>query len=311
MLNIPSWTLETIGTASTQLIPYVQDGEFNFISAPAAAVMNDTLIYADDNGYRYALASYIDVMPPPLAEEHVFSNIIPLHANQDARPEIAALTNFNGQNTLSLFTYYGVLMDHFPVFGNYEELRIYFSDNEPYLAVYDPAGKIDVYSVGADLEYSLPAPVNAGSFFIEQVEQDTAWIICDGSIYAVPSDSVYWGYSGKDAAYSNAQHGTQSRITVVSDKLIKNGLIYNYPNPAEGDRTKFRYFATGAETVTINIYQLNGIFVETLTDIATDQQWNEVIWDVSSVGSGVYIAKIDVSNGSTTETYFVKPAVLK
>ena len=312
MLNIPSWSLETTQSTSGQLIPYVQNGELNYISAPAAAVMNDTLIYAVAAGYRYATTAFFEGTPPPLAEEHVFSEIIPLHADRDAWPELAALTNFNGKNTLSLFSYNGVLMDYFPVFGNYQKLRIYYADAEPYLAVYDPAGKIDVYSVDANLEYSLPAPVNASSFFIEQVEQDTAWIICDGSIYAVPSDSVYWGYSGKDAAHSNAQRAFRPATTVISETLIKDGLIYNYPNPVEGDITRFRFFATGAISVRIHLYQLSGRYVETLsvTDVR-DQQWNEAIWDVTGLESGVYIAKIAVLGNGREETYFVKPAILK
>jgi len=42
-----------------------------------------------------------------------------------------------------------------------------------------------------------------------------------------------------------------------------------------------------------------------------DQQWNEIVWDVSDYESGVYIAKIDITDGTKTETYFVKPAILK
>ncbi len=88
-------------------------------------------------------------------------------------------------------------------------------------------------------------------------------------------------------------------------------MIYNYPNPIESERTKFRYFATGAQSATINIYQLSGAYVETLTRNAIDQQWNEITWDVSDYESGVYIAKIDITDGTKTETYFVKPAILK
>ncbi|MDD3966989.1 MAG: T9SS type A sorting domain-containing protein, partial [Candidatus Marinimicrobia bacterium] len=312
MLNIPSWSLETTQSTSGQLIPYVQNGELNYISAPAAAVMNDTLIYAVAAGYRYATTAFFEGTPPPLAEEHVFSEIIPLHADRDAWPELAALTNFNGKNTLSLFSYNGVLMDYFPVFGNYQKLRIYYADAEPYLAVYDPAGKIDVYSVDANLEYSLPAPVNASSFFIEQIERDTAWIICDGSIYSVRSDSVYWGYNGKDPLHSNEHHALQKSSTPVFEHLIRDALIYNYPNPAEGEATRFRFFATGAQQVSIQIFQLSGRYVTTLNaDDLYNNQWNEVLWDVSALQSGVYIAKIRISGEGRSETYLVKPAVLK
>ncbi|MDZ7797389.1 MAG: T9SS type A sorting domain-containing protein [Candidatus Marinimicrobia bacterium] len=122
---------------------------------------------------------------------------------------------------------------------------------------------------------------------------------------------MYWGYRGKDAQHSNAHRASQTATPVVSTTLIRDGLIYNYPNPVENGMTKFRYFATGAHSVTIDIYQLNGRHVETLTKMSANRQWNEIRWNVNDHDSGVYIAKIKVSDGSWTETYFVKPAILK
>ncbi|MCD6337252.1 MAG: T9SS type A sorting domain-containing protein, partial [Candidatus Marinimicrobia bacterium] len=270
-----------------------------------------TLIYAGDNGFSYDLGPTIDGVMPDYAAEHQFSEIIPLHMNNDGVFEILALTEFNGKTTLSAFTHTGSLLNNFPIFENYQKLRVYYLDGAPRILAYDPAGRFDVYSANGDLQYSLSAPVNASTLFMEQVSADTARLVANGSIYSVRSDSVYWGYQGKDAAYTNAQFAAQTSTPVISDKLIRNGLIYNYPNPIENDRTKFRYFATGAQSVTINIYQLSGAFVETLSQNSIDRQWNEITWDVSDYESGVYIAKIDITDGTTTETYFVKPAILK
>jgi hypothetical protein len=93
--------------------------------------------------------------------------------------------------------------------------------------------------------------------------------------------------------------------------LIKNGLIYNYPNPIEGERTKFRFFATGATHATVNIFALDGRFITKLEMNLTDQQWNEIPWFIHNETSGVYLAKIEITDGTQTETYFVKPAILK
>ncbi|MCF7832578.1 MAG: T9SS type A sorting domain-containing protein [Candidatus Marinimicrobia bacterium] len=316
MLDIPSWTLNSVNETTETIIPYLKNNELLYISGSAAAVMNDTLIYAEEYGFSYeqgfaVIDGMADQFMSVYSDQHKFSEIIPLHMNDDDKYEILALSDFNGDRTLSAFTHYGSLLNNFPIFENYQKLRVYYLDGEPQILAYDPAGRIDVYSTHADLQYSLPAPVNASSLFLEQVSADSAWIVSDGSIYFIPSDSIYWGYEGKDAAYSNAQSGTQIAIPVVSSTLIKDGLIYNYPNPIENGVTKFRYFATGAQTLTINIYQLSGLFVQTLTDNAVNQQWNEVLWDVSTLESGVYIAKIDVTDGTKTETYFVKPAILK
>jgi M6 family metalloprotease-like protein len=312
LLNLSTWSLENINSVtSLPVIPYVKDNELHYLNALSATVMNNTLIYAGNNGFSYDLGYTIDGYLPDYADEHQFNEMIPLHMNDDGVYEILALTEFNEEATLSAFTHTGSFLNNFPIFENYQKLRVYYLDGKPQILVYDPAGIIDVYSTNADLQYSLPAPVNARSLFMEQVSADTAWLVTDGNIYAVRSDSIYWGYQGKDAAYSNAQFGSQTITPVVSDKLIRNGLIYNYPNPIENGRTKFRYFATGAQSATINIYQLSGAYVETLTRNSIDQQWNEVVWDVSDYESGVYIAKIEITDGTETETYFVKPAILK
>ncbi len=304
ILNIASWTTTVLDTGSLSFIPYLHQQTLQFVNASDAVLMNDTLITAGNEGFSYPGG-------PVLAADHHIRQLIPIHLNDDGLFEILVLSDYLGQLTLSAFTHYGYLLDGFPIFHAYEKLRLYYLDGSPHIVAYDPSGVIDVYDTGGELEYSLPAPVDATSLFIEQVSADTAWLVADGSIYTIASDSVYWGYQGKDAAYSNTHRVTQTATPLVSQTLIKDGLIYNYPNPIENNTTRFRYFACGAQSVTINIYQLSGRFIETLTQTPVDDQWNEVLWDVSALESGVYIAKIDVSGNGETETYFVKPAILK
>ncbi len=304
MLNIASWTTTVLDTGSLSFIPYLHQQTLQFVNASDAVFMNDTLITAVNEGFSYHGG-------PVLASDHHIRQLIPVHLNDDGLFEILVLSDYLEQPVLSAFTHYGYLMDGFPVFQNYQDIRVYYHAGVAHIIAYDPSGVIDVYDTGGDLEYSLPAPVDATSLFMEQVSADTAWLVADGSIYAIASDSVYWGYQGKDAAYSNTHRVTQAATPLVSQTLIKDGLIYNYPNPIENNITRFRYFACGAQSVTINIYQLSGRFIETLTQTPVDDQWNEVIWDVSALESGVYIAKIDVSGNGGTEIYFVKPAILK
>jgi hypothetical protein len=56
---------------------------------------------------------------------------------------------------------------------------------------------------------------------------------------------------------------------------------------------------------------LDGRFIRSLEQTVTDQQWNEILWYVGDETSGVYLAKIQITDGTETETYFVKPAILK
>ena len=324
-LHINSWTLTEIEDSVSSLIPYVKNDKIAYTSAAAAAFMNGELIKSEHFSFRindtlmnhinplfYSSSSFLplDYMPV-YSDMYSVEDLIPLHMNNDGEFEILALTDLEGRRTLSAFNHRGALLNNYPVFENYTKIRVYELADSPMIAAYDPSGKIDVLNSDASVNYSLPAPVDAASFFIEQVSADTAWIVADGSIIPIPSSGAYWGYNGKDPAHSNAVVDYQLAVPVESDLLIKSGLIYNYPNPIENNRTKFRFLATGATHATINIYSLDGRFIRKIESPVKDQQWNEIPWFVQNEVSGVYIAKIEITDGTKTETYFVKPAILK
>lgn len=313
LLDLDLWTLSSLDAGHRRYIPYVQENELRFIASSAAAVMNDTLVFATQYGFGLGDASDIDdaqfVGVP--SNSHVLNDIIPIYLNDNPYFEVLALTQSYQNTTLAAFSHAGNLLNNFPINENYNKLRVYYASGDVRILAYDPAGIIDVYSKDAEKLYSLPAPVNASTLFMEQVSADTAWIVSDGCIYSVASDSVYWGYQGMDAAHTNAKYTAHTSTPIVSPTLIKDKLIYNYPNPIENSWTKFRFFATGAVSVEIDIYQLDGRYIQTLTANVVDQQWNEINWNVDDLESGVYIAKIDISNSNKMETYFVKPAILK
>lgn len=304
-LELLNGILESRTLDAASAIPYAEGNTMRLATANAAVYMNDILISAQDKGFSFAGG-------PVLAPDYAFREILPLHMNNDGSYELLAVLDQDGQSSLAAFNRHGYLLDNFPVRGNYRQLRVYYLDGDPQILAYDPRGRIDVFATDAELFYSLTAPLNAASLFIEQITPDSAWIVADGSIYTVRSDSVYWGYRGKDAVHSNAHHALQSSITPVSEHLIRDALIYNYPNPAEGETTRFRFYATGAQQVNIQIFQLSGRYITTLNagDLY-ENQWNEIRWDVSGLQSGVYIARIEISGEGRSETYFVKSAILK
>ena len=316
-LDIDQWDLNAIDTGHKTYIPYVQANEMKYLASSAAATMNDTLVYAGQYGFNlHSDNSYIDdtndaqfVGVP--ANSHVLHEIIPIYLNDDPNFEVLALTQTYQNTTLAAFSNNGNLLNNFPIIENYNKIRVYYVDGEVRILAYDPAGIIDIYSNNATKLQTLSAPVQASTLFMEQVSVDTAWIVSDGCIYSLASDSVYWGYQGMDAAHTNAKYTTHTSIAIVSPTLIKDKLIYNYPNPIENSWTKFRFFATGANSVKIDIFQLDGRYIQTLTATVSDQQWNEIPWNIDLLQSGVYIAKIEISNDTKTETYFVKPAILR
>jgi hypothetical protein len=324
-LDIPSWTLVEVGETNSKAVPYISNDKINYAIANDAAVMNGDLIKSEFIGFsindslvfkEFPLSYdhgdlHIDYYIPQYADLHILKQIIPLQLNNDGKYDVLALTNVEGKNTLTAFSNSGLLLNNYPIFRDYSEIRVYKLNGNPQIVAYDPSGVIDIYGVDASKIRSFPAPVNASSFFLEQVTVDSAWILVDGSIIPIASGDVYWGYDGKDAAHTNTVTDIQPSVPVSSTQLIKNGLIYNYPNPIEGERTKFRFFATGATHATVNIFALDGRFITKLEMNLTDQQWNEIPWFIHNETSGVYLAKIEITDGTQTETYFVKPAILK
>jgi len=79
------------------------------------------------------------------------------------------------------------------------------------------------------------------------------------------------------------------RDTVFVHVLEKPMIVYNYPNPARGDETMFRYCLDGPAHVSIEIYDLAGDFVQELSAEEIARGYGEVRWDLSKIASGVYI----------------------
>ena len=89
---------------------------------------------------------------------------------------------------------------------------------------------------------------------------------------------------------------------------LKTESVYNYPNPAKSDHTTFRAWVGDEDIWKIQVFTLGGHQVldqevEVLLPNAP-QEWE---WDLSSVGSGVYVAK--VSAGS--DHAIIKVAVMR
>lgn len=75
-------------------------------------------------------------------------------------------------------------------------------------------------------------------------------------------------------------------------------IVYNYPNPARGNWTTFRWYLDRPAEVSIRIFDLSGDLVDEL-NIATKPGYNEVRWDLSDISPGVYnyIFKAECGDG--------------
>jgi M6 family metalloprotease-like protein len=93
---------------------------------------------------------------------------------------------------------------------------------------------------------------------------------------------------------------------------ISSGLkAYNYPNPVEGEYTIFRFFVDDANSVSINIYDILGLHVDSLekTTPLIQNEFNEITWNLSSgIKAGLYFAEILLDSG---DSQLVKVVVIR
>lgn len=95
-------------------------------------------------------------------------------------------------------------------------------------------------------------------------------------------------------------------------KFFPEDRAYNYPNPVYESSTAIRYFVSEDANVTVRIYDLAGDKVDELTSTGRGGFDNEIIWNVSSVQSGIYLAKIEAKSSSgKVESTIIKIAVVK
>jgi hypothetical protein len=120
----------------------------------------------------------------------------------------------------------------------------------------------------------------------------------------------YWPQYQADA-------GQSGRATIdpsgapVSAEYFPPSRAYNWPNPAYDGRTFIRYFVGEASTVSIKIFDQAGDLVKELAGPGVGGVDNEVEWDVRSIQSGVYFARIEAQGGGQHGSTTVKIAVVK
>ncbi len=128
--------------------------------------------------------------------------------------------------------------------------------------------------------------------------------------YEFNSDQVYWGQFQKDAQHSGLFLAQTSEPSTTGN-LMPEKMVYNYPNPTEGNLTTIRYFLRDAAEVSIRIYDMAGELVEELSGPGLAEIENEVVWDISKAQSGVYLVRVSAKREGETNTAIIKIAVLK
>ncbi len=94
-------------------------------------------------------------------------------------------------------------------------------------------------------------------------------------------------------------------------EFLPKSRVYNWPNPVYEDRTYFRVYVSEDAHVKIKIYDLNGDFVDEVDGFAYGGVDNEIVWNVTNIQSGIYLAKVEATNKNFKDFKIIKVAVVK
>ena len=118
----------------------------------------------------------------------------------------------------------------------------------------------------------------------------------------------YWKNPYSTPAFTSEVTGQHSIINSSSNAGIDMTKAYNYPNPVSDGQTKFRFFVKSSQSANIKIYDAAGFFVAELNaNNLIQNEYNEVLWNTSSMQSGLYFATL---KSDKNESKLIKIVVL-
>ncbi|MBN2029560.1 VCBS repeat-containing protein [bacterium] len=124
------------------------------------------------------------------------------------------------------------------------------------------------------------------------------------------SEMVPWGSHLHDVAHTG-MNPQRLQETAPSGSWMPTYLVYNYPNPTEGDYTTIRYRLEQPADIRIQIFDLAGELIDELTGPGEGQTENEVIWNLTDVESGTYFCQVQAKGVQGEKVVTIKIAVIK
>ncbi|HXK50210.1 MAG TPA: T9SS type A sorting domain-containing protein, partial [Clostridiales bacterium] len=226
--------------------------------------------------------------------------------DSDGQPESVTA---DGSNLL-LSNQYGVYENGFPLntsLGGISKTFIFESSGNKYIAAVDSSSCYGIIS--SEGVYDKKNDRSMPDF-----GENSGLFEADGYVCLYNFDGRVLTYHRIAAGSISGYTDFGKRVIVLSDtpgapdQNTISGSIYNWPNPARGDVTNFRFFLNEPAEVKIDIYDINGNLVEKLKkSFSASGEWFEIEWNVISVPSGIYRAVLDFGD----EKRKVKAAVIK
>ncbi len=130
---------------------------------------------------------------------------------------------------------------------------------------------------------------------------------------SLTGSSVSWGQQGGDAGNASRLAQTVPGIDApISQDLLPARRAYCYPNPIRGNDAYIRFFLSDVAEVNLTIVNAVGQIVVRISAVQPDPGTdNEIHWDTTNYASGVYVCRIQATDGTRTQTRFIKTAVIR
>ena len=284
-----------------------------------------------DNGNLAAFAEDGSPMPVSLSEEKAERTSAPIvaDADDDGLPEVL----FTSESHLWSLEISGVNTIDFPaslspisseaLVGLTAPLWHSIADGATNVLFSQvPAGLLQTFNVDQGQPfYRLPAGAELSATpVLKDLDQDgdveLLAISGDGFLYVwdlnynASSTPAWPQYGGNQ--YRNFSLPSTNKLRTQDSQLMPKKKVFCYPNPTTGNRTYIRYtLSRAADNVSIRIYDLAGDFVQELNATGMGAGDHDVIWDLTQIQSGVYLARVEAVSGSDRNLEIIKIAVIK
>jgi hypothetical protein len=295
--------------------------EFGNYSAPA--ISDDLVTFSVDNSL-YVIDKQGNMKSgfPIDHAENISAPILAEYDNQLAgNPEVITISE-NGKQLYCWDSESAIAMESFPkVMSDTDITGDFLSTNavciDKHLLSLTAGDKVGVYHrEDSDLDFSVSTQSPLSSPMLADLDSDGDVELIsisdetDLEIIDLPIDpaDIQWGMYRSDPKRSGSLNVPQQNSENVTTSYIENDVFYAYPNPALGSDVTIRYklIQPPTQNPEIKIFDLSGDLIQEFVGNSSGS-YNEVVWDISDIASGVYLCKIEVHN----DVEFCKIAITK
>jgi hypothetical protein len=266
--------------------------------------------------------------------QELFSGVLPVDsltslAVADIDGDGSSDIIFTAGKEILAISQHGIVLDHFPItlydgstFTGIPMILNSGGSSSPEILAATSGGALHGYQNNGSVLNGFPVQIStAGSIFpaLFKTGNSNVGVLAvnaAGTINAEEINTAYspqnflWSQFGKDAVHSNFAVSTPSSLPLSASFFPKDRL-YNWPNPVYGLTTRIRFYVAEDASISIKIFDVAGTSITELHGTGKAGFDNEILWDVSRIQTGVYLARVEAKSSNHTDSAIIKIAVVK